>query len=71
MNIVHIHVDAQPVMAALDRLLAISLTEELRRHVEAMVADLSVFDVQQEGADVRLVPSAELMRLVEQHEARA
>jgi len=62
---------AGEVLARLDRL---PVTPGLWRHIEAMARDGAMFEVHRAlpgtGCTHRIVPSIQVLRLLEQHEAR-
>lgn len=70
MATVSFFIDARPILAAIDRIMQLQITPQLCRHVEAMLRDGAVYEIQPAGEGYRIVPSIQLLRLLEQHEAR-
>jgi len=73
-SVVRITFDMGVVLNVLGRLHRLPETAELFRHLEALVRDDAAFEVQAApagtGCTHRIVPSIQLLRLLEQHEAR-
>lgn len=70
MATVSVFIDVRPILAAIERVMQLQLTQQLCRHVEAMLRDGAVYEIQTAGEGYRIVPSIQLLRLLEQHEAR-
>ncbi len=74
MAYVSISFDLRLVAGVLERARNIRSTPGLRRHLEAIVRDGAAFEMQrapaESGCTYRIVPSIQLLRLLEQHEAR-
>ena len=68
MATVSFFIDASPILAAIDRFMRLQLEPRLCRHVEAMVRDGAVYEIQPAGAGYRIVPSIQMLRLLEQYE---
>lgn len=68
MATVSLFIDARPILATIDRIMQLQLTPQLCRHAAAMLSDGAVYEIQPDGEGYRIVPSIQMLRLLEQYE---